>query len=114
MAYADPPYPGLADLLGARPGDVFVDLFAGSGGVARAWEVYESRATSGDASGAAQGDVSQEYSRDASRGAQSDASGLEPRRVAEGLHDASTSREARRVAPRRPNTTALHQEGTAR
>lgn len=42
----------LFDLMGARPGDHFVDLFPGSGGVARAWEVYESRATSGDASGA--------------------------------------------------------------
>jgi len=33
----------LFDLLGARPGDTFVDLFPGSGGVTRAWEVYVSR-----------------------------------------------------------------------
>ena len=29
-------------LLDARPGDVFVDVFPGSGGVARAWETYTS------------------------------------------------------------------------
>lgn len=32
------------DLLGALPGDEFVDVFPGSGGVARAWEVYTSGA----------------------------------------------------------------------
>lgn len=35
----------LFDLLGARPGDSFIDLFPGSGGVARAWKRYESVAT---------------------------------------------------------------------
>jgi hypothetical protein len=30
-------------LLGAKPGDTFVDLFPGSGGVARAWAVFEER-----------------------------------------------------------------------
>lgn len=30
----------LFDLLGALPGDGFVDVFPGSGGVARAWELY--------------------------------------------------------------------------
>jgi hypothetical protein len=28
------------DLLGAQPGDLFVDVFPGSGGVARAWEIF--------------------------------------------------------------------------
>ncbi|WP_170285519.1 hypothetical protein [Microbacterium rhizomatis] len=28
------------DLLGAEPQDEFSDLFAGSGGVARAWEIF--------------------------------------------------------------------------
>ncbi|WP_248579887.1 hypothetical protein [Nocardioides sp. InS609-2] len=28
------------ELLGARAGDTFVDVFPGSGGVARAWEAY--------------------------------------------------------------------------
>ncbi len=32
----------LFDLLGALPGDELVDLFPGSGGVARAWELYAS------------------------------------------------------------------------
>ncbi|MDR6691498.1 hypothetical protein J2X55_002421 [Microbacterium sp. 1154] len=32
------------DLLGAEPQDEFSDLFAGSGGVARAWEVFAGRA----------------------------------------------------------------------
>lgn len=32
----------LFDLLGALPGDELVDLFPGSGGVARAWELYSS------------------------------------------------------------------------
>lgn len=31
------------DLLGARPGDELVDLFPGSGGIARAWEAVEAR-----------------------------------------------------------------------
>jgi hypothetical protein len=39
------------DLLGARPGDQFVDLFPGSGGIMRAWQVYESRSANADASG---------------------------------------------------------------
>lgn len=30
-------------LLGAQPGDDFHDLFLGSGGIMRAWEVFESR-----------------------------------------------------------------------
>jgi len=42
------------DLLGAQSGDEFVDVFPGSGGVARAWEVYAgaeaSRVATGDAS----------------------------------------------------------------
>lgn len=28
------------DLLGALPGDEFVDVFPGSGGIARAWDLY--------------------------------------------------------------------------
>ena len=32
------------DLLGAEPQDEFTDLFAGSGGVARAWDVFSGRA----------------------------------------------------------------------
>jgi hypothetical protein len=40
----------LFELLDAQPGDEFVDVFPGSNGVARAWEVYASRATSLDAS----------------------------------------------------------------
>ncbi len=34
----------LFDLLGALPGDELVDLFPGSGGIARAWDVYAARA----------------------------------------------------------------------
>ncbi|MDF2991867.1 MAG: hypothetical protein K0S37_2381 [Microbacterium sp.] len=33
------------DLLGAEPQDEFVDIFAGSGGVARAWDVFSGRAS---------------------------------------------------------------------
>jgi hypothetical protein len=33
----------LFDLLGALPGDELVDLFPGSGGVTRAWQIYASR-----------------------------------------------------------------------
>ena len=33
------------DLLGALPGDEFTDLYPGSGGVARAWDVYASKAS---------------------------------------------------------------------
>lgn len=40
----------LFDLLGARPGDELVDLFPGSGGIARAWELYASRGSRRDAS----------------------------------------------------------------
>lgn len=38
------------ELLAAQPGDEFVDVFPGSGGVARAWEVYTSAAAQHDAS----------------------------------------------------------------
>ncbi|MFT4299308.1 MAG: hypothetical protein QM597_06720 [Aeromicrobium sp.] len=37
------------DLLGAMPGDEFVDVFPGSGGVMRAWEVYASSSADSDA-----------------------------------------------------------------
>lgn len=40
----------LFELLGARPGDTLEDLFPGSGGIRRAWDVYASREYSGDAS----------------------------------------------------------------
>jgi hypothetical protein len=39
-----------ADLLRARAGDELVDLFPGSGGVTRAWEIYTSGAEASDAS----------------------------------------------------------------
>lgn len=45
------------ELLAAQPGDTMVDVFPGSGGVARAWEVYASRATSNRLA-AAQSDAS--------------------------------------------------------
>lgn len=48
----------LFELLGALPGDTFVDMFPGSGGVARAWEIYVSREYSGDVSRGAGGDTS--------------------------------------------------------
>ena len=38
----------LFDLLGALPGDDLVDLFPGSGGVARAWGLYNSCQTTTD------------------------------------------------------------------
>lgn len=38
------------DLLGARPGDEFVDVFPGSGGVSRAWELYASSSSTRDVS----------------------------------------------------------------
>lgn len=56
----------LFDLLGARAGDELVDLFPGSGGVARAWAVVASRSIEtrrvdgGDASAAALADASPE------------------------------------------------------
>lgn len=37
------------ELLGAERGDEFVDIFSGSGGVARAWEVFTAAATDADA-----------------------------------------------------------------
>lgn len=37
----------LFELLGAAPGDELVDLYPGSGGVARAWEVFGSRTAAG-------------------------------------------------------------------
>jgi hypothetical protein len=56
----------LFELLGARPGDQLDDLFPGSGGIGRAWSVFESRAANGDASLPGGDDRSQEYSRDMS------------------------------------------------
>lgn len=57
------------DLLGALPGDDLVDLFPGSGGVTRAWEIYTSlgdRHATGVASAGGR-DASKEYSADPSR-----------------------------------------------
>jgi hypothetical protein len=83
----------LFDLLGARPGDDFADLFPGSGGIGRAWAIYASapgvhgaplagerdpscqdladasHVDGGDASRADPGHASREYSGDASRSA---------------------------------------------
>lgn len=56
----------LFDLLGALPGDELVDLFPGSGGVARAWRYASSRTWPDESSG--------EYSSDASSGDEEDAS----------------------------------------
>lgn len=51
------------DLLGARPGDELVDLFPGSGGIARAWSAFEAAAL--EPSREARGDASPEFHRDA-------------------------------------------------
>ena len=40
----------LFDLLGARPGDELVDLVPGSGGVMRAWTIYNRRSSTSDVS----------------------------------------------------------------
>lgn len=40
----------LFDLLGALPGDELDDLYPGSGGIRRAWQLYTSRAANGDGS----------------------------------------------------------------
>lgn len=70
----------LFDLLGILPGDELVDLFPGSGGVARAWR-YASDVASADASPPGSPDTSAEYSGDASRltVGRHDASGLDRR-----------------------------------
>lgn len=58
----------LFELLGALPGDSFVDVFPGSGGIGRAWQLYDtSRADPGHASHVDHGHASREYSGDASR-----------------------------------------------
>ena len=51
------------DLLGALPGDEVVDLFAGSGGVARAWSVIEGQAVASSSSDASRGDGGADASR---------------------------------------------------
>jgi hypothetical protein len=60
----------LFGLMGARPGDLLVDLFPGSGGVARAWHLYEASAVDvGDGTsraGPAQHDASPPGGPDAS------------------------------------------------
>ncbi len=56
----------LFGLLQARPGDTFDDLYPGSGGVARAWDLYESAAGEPDASGLAACDTSLEVLADTS------------------------------------------------
>lgn len=48
----------LFELLGARPGDEFIDMFPGSGGMARAWRIYESRLQGPDASTRTSSDAS--------------------------------------------------------
>lgn len=47
----------LFDLLGALPGDEFADLFPGSGGIGRAWQLYTSRGSRSTASDASHVDV---------------------------------------------------------
>lgn len=56
----------LFQLLGALPGDVFADLYPGSGGVLRAWELYASRAAEPDASAGCLPDASRVDACDAS------------------------------------------------
>ena len=56
----------LFELLGAAPGDRLDDLYPGSGGIARAWEIYASIDVVDDTSAAAVGDASARTSRDAS------------------------------------------------
>jgi hypothetical protein len=36
------------ELLGAQPGDTLDDLYPGSGGIARAWDIYVSRQAESD------------------------------------------------------------------
>lgn len=71
-------------LLGARPGDSFADVFPGSGGISRAWRVFEQRAqpsrlqsrpaSPADAFPAPGGDASRAAGADASPRARADAS----------------------------------------
>jgi hypothetical protein len=64
----------LFDLLGALPGDELVDLFPGSGGVARAWSAYASHADPHDASVQVLHDASARARGDASLADQHDGS----------------------------------------
>jgi hypothetical protein len=64
----------LFDLLGALPGDELVDLFPGSGGVARAWQAYASLGDRHDASVQVLRDVSVRARGDASCGDRRDGS----------------------------------------
>jgi hypothetical protein len=57
------------DLLGARPGDELADLFPGSGGIRRAWQLYESRSSTGHASRVDDGHASRRSPSHASPGA---------------------------------------------
>lgn len=88
----------LFDLLGALPGDEFVDLFPGSGGIARAWVIYESRATSSDGSRSDRADASRPSRR---LGDEHDAS-----RLAAAQRDGSPLAAARRDAPPTPGADA--------
>lgn len=54
------------ELLGATAGDQLVDLFPGSGGIGRAWQLYTSPDVARDASPGPAVDVSLEYSGDRS------------------------------------------------
>lgn len=80
----------LFGLLGGAPGDRFVDLFPGSGGVARAWEVFEARASTESRA------TLEDTARERSPKALPDASSLEARRVAD-LRDASDGAATGRV-----------------
>lgn len=84
----------LFKLLGARPGDAFVELFPGSGAVARAWSVFAEAsllepADPGDASLAAAEDLG-DASQQAARGARD---GYPSRRARDVVGDASRSAE---------------------
>ena len=85
----------LFDLLGARPGDELVDLFPGSGGVLRAWEVFNRRAVD---------------EHDASPSAAAHTSRRDPGH-APALRDAS--RSDRGHASRRPRADASRVDGRA-
>lgn len=63
------------DLLGAEVGDTLDDLFPGSGGIRRAWDLFQASAPADDdASFTQRDDASEEYSHDASRAARRDPS----------------------------------------
>lgn len=99
------------ELLGAQPGDELDDIFPGSGGITRAWELY----TTGprDASARSRRDTSARALRNVSTGCRSDASPEYSRDTSPSSTNDTSCQDLGDASPLDPHDTSIHPAGHA-